>query len=139
MKSNLFVCGTLMIPELLYALTKKRFKMVDAVLEDHKRLRIRKKSYPALIPSKGDSVQGKLIFDLEEDDLKILDFYEDDEYIRKEIEIADQTADVYIYNASREVLKERDWSEVYFRLKHLDFHLRVIIPEIMEEYNEYFE
>ncbi len=139
MKHNLFVYGTLMIPELLYALTQKRFKMIDAVLEDHKRLRIRKKSYPALIPSDGDSVAGKLILDLEEDDMKILDFYEDDEYIRKEINISSHTAEVYVYNASREVLKERDWSEVYFRLKHLDFHLKIIVPEIMEEYNEYFD
>ncbi len=139
MKSNLFVYGTLMIPEMLYALTKKRFKMVDAVLDDYKRLRIRKKSYPALIPSPGDSVAGKLILDLEEEDLKILDFYEDDEYIRKEITILDHAADVYIYNASREILKDRDWSEVYFRLKHLDFHLKTIIPDIVEEYNEYFD
>ncbi len=139
MKSNLFVYGTLLIPELLYALTKKRFKMVDAVLEDHKRLRIRQKSYPALIPSMGDSVEGKIILDVEEDDLKIFDFYEDGEFIRKEVVISGMTTEVYLFNANRDLLKERDWSEVYFRLKHLDFHLNRIIPEIMEEYNEYFD
>ncbi len=136
MTTNLFVYGTLLYPELVYALTGKQFRTVDAILEDHQRLSIKHRSYPAVIPSKGARVNGKIIKDVDEASLAKIDFYEDKEYLRKHINIQNQPVQVYIYDGKIAKLKDNDWDADSFYRNHFNFYLKKIIPKVLESFEK---
>ena len=70
---NLFAYGTLMWPGVLEAVTGRRLKGVNAILEGYIRLRVKGQHYPVVVPSPGDSVEGILYSGLTEGELRALD------------------------------------------------------------------
>ncbi|MEF2175157.1 MAG: gamma-glutamylcyclotransferase family protein [Candidatus Absconditabacteria bacterium] len=82
--TNLFVYGTLMYPEIVFALTGKYFRSQEAILSNYKRYAIRygniTSPYPGIIPFNNSLVHGNILFDVDEYSLQILDFFEDSEY-----------------------------------------------------------
>ncbi|XP_024363003.1 AIG2-like protein D isoform X3 [Physcomitrium patens] len=79
---NVFVYGSLLAPEVLTALLHRVPPASLAVVHDYHRFSIKNRIYPAVLPSKGDKVFGKVLFDLSDQELHILDEFEDIEYTR---------------------------------------------------------
>ncbi len=139
---NLFVYGTLLFPEVVFALTGKKFKTKNAILLDYKRYKIFdqhiSRKYPAIIESKSSVVKGKILFDIDEESLKILDFFEDKEYEKKTVIVQsdNKTFETIVYvwkNEFKNKLKSK-WSEEEFKKKHLYNYINKTIPKILSEY-----
>ena len=133
-----------MFPAILFALTDKKFKMEEVVLHGFKRHSIfdngEYKRYPAIIKKENSQVKGKLLFDVDDESMSILDFFEDDSYYREIVEVlkGDEkvSAFVYIWKPElKEKLKE-DWDPEEFKKFHLTDYVNKVIPEDLKEYNK---
>lgn len=82
MAVSLFVYGTLMEKPLLYRLTGKYFPTAPAYLKDFRKLTSHP-GYPYIVPHKGSEVEGLLIRYMDEQSLKKLDRYEDEDRLYK--------------------------------------------------------
>jgi gamma-glutamylcyclotransferase (GGCT)/AIG2-like uncharacterized protein YtfP len=117
MKYNLFVYGTLMWEETQRALLGRSPQTVDALLYDYRRLKIRRESYPGIKKSPGYSVNGKLLLGLTEEELRVLDQYEGEEYERIEVRVKTpegEFIDAFVYVIKDEfsdILKDEEWNE----------------------------
>ncbi len=117
MKYNLFVYGTLMWEETQRALLGRSPETMDALLYDYKRLKVRGESYPGIRKSPGSSVRGKLLLRLTEEELRVLDQYEGEEYERTEVKVKTpdgEFIDAFVYVIKDEfsnILKDEEWNE----------------------------
>lgn len=140
--ANVFVYGTLIFPEVVFGLTNKNFKSRSAILTGYQRFKIFdneiSRSYPAITKKPNKKVEGKILFDVDEESLKILDFFEDSDYIRKELTVSFEnqktTAFVYVWNPKFEDQLKLDWSSEEFKEKHLRYYVSEVIPRVLEEY-----
>lgn len=142
---DLFVYGTLQFPEVVFALTGKSFDSLDAVLKDHKVYQIsppkgQEGMCPAAIPEKGSVVYGKILFDVDNHSMEIIDFFESDDYEKQELEVESREKNykalVYIW---KDFLKDRlkkHWNKEEFEKNYLEDCLKKTIPEILEEYKK---
>jgi gamma-glutamylcyclotransferase (GGCT)/AIG2-like uncharacterized protein YtfP len=78
---NLFVYGTLMDEELVYALTRRRFRRCDAELAGFERF-APPAGYPYILPRAGARVRGAVLFGIDPVSLAALDRYEGTLYHR---------------------------------------------------------
>ena len=140
--ANIFVYGTLIFPEVVLKLTGKSFQTKDAILKGYKRCKIfdqhTPRRYPAIIESNNDFVKGKILFDVDEESLKVLDFFEDNDYIRKEeivfIGKKEFLTYVYVWNPKLKEKLMKKWSPEEFQQKHLRDYLEKVIPEYLYKY-----
>lgn len=140
--ANVFVYGTLIFPEVVFGLTNKNFKSRTAILTGYQRFKIFdneiSRSYPAITKKPNKTVEGKILFDVDEESLKILDFFEDSDYIRKEVLVSfdnqKTTAFVYVWNPKFEDQLKLNWSSEEFKKKHLQYYVSEVIPRVLEEY-----
>jgi hypothetical protein len=58
-----------------------------ALLESHRRHRVKYMSYPAIIPCAGSSVRGSVVTGLTQGDIYRLDIFEGDQYLRKKVKV----------------------------------------------------
>ncbi len=83
---NIFAYGTLMFPKLVYALTGKHFRSEDAHIENYIRYKviipISSEEYPAIIEKSSSIANGKVLYNIDDQILKFIDFYEGNEYKR---------------------------------------------------------
>jgi gamma-glutamylcyclotransferase (GGCT)/AIG2-like uncharacterized protein YtfP len=88
---RVFVYGTLMVPELVEALTGQRPRARFAELEGFERRAVRGEVYPAIVPAPGGRVAGLLLDRLPTHRLAFLDAFEGDEYRRstRRVRLAD--------------------------------------------------
>lgn len=122
---NVFVYGTLQIPEVMYAVTRQTLASQPARLDDYARHRLRGKSFPAIRPAPGASVSGRLFRDVDEQALQDLDEFEDDFYRREVVKVT--TADGAEWLAEAYVIREEalglllpeDWNLEDFGRKQL--------------------
>ncbi|KAF9468051.1 hypothetical protein BDZ94DRAFT_1247062 [Collybia nuda] len=98
-----FFYGTLMHPKILERVIKNdgsHLAVCPAALMDHTRHKVKNEDYPGLIPyvqgrtlcnrelsPEEKSVRGTLVKGLTEKDMKLLDFFEGPEYIRKGVDV----------------------------------------------------
>jgi len=59
----------------------------QGTLNDFKRVKVKEAHYPAIINSKGDKVEGLVVYGIANDALLLLDQFEDDEYQRKDVAV----------------------------------------------------
>ena len=86
--SKLFVYGTLLAPEVLNGLLRRVPSHQPALLHGFSRWKVQSyPTIPAIIRSAGGSVEGHLLEDLTEQELRALDYYEDDGYERLVVEV----------------------------------------------------
>lgn len=85
---KLFVYGTLMDEELVYALTRRRFPRCQAELPHFARF-LPPGGYPYILPRVGARVRGVLLCDLDPASLAVLDRYEDEGtlYHRRRVQV----------------------------------------------------
>ena len=140
---NIFTYGTLMFPELVYALTGKNFRSEDAHIENYIRYKVitsnSYEEYPAIIENSGSNVNGKLLYDIDDESLKIIDFYEGDEYKRvtRPISLSDKTpieAFVYVWNFKYPLVKQVGWHKAFFKNHHLKYYLNQVIPMLKDDF-----
>jgi len=58
-----------------------------ALLESHRRHRVKYMSYPAITPCTGSSVRGSVVTGLTQGDIYRLDIFEGDQYLRKKVKV----------------------------------------------------
>ena len=59
----------------------------QGILKDFKRVKVKEAHYPAIVDSKGDKVEGLVVYGITNDALLLLDGFEDDEYRRKNVTV----------------------------------------------------
>lgn len=140
---NIFVYGTLLFPEILEKLTCKTFKSKEGYLNDFKSYQIFDnhipRKYPAIITSRGDKVEGKIVFDLDKESLNILDYFEDEKYEPKILKAYSQSGEeyqvlVYVWKDEFKDMLKGDWDIDYFKDNYLPIYLNEIIPKVLREY-----
>ena len=127
---NIFTYGTLMIPEVMVAVTTRRFRSIDAILKGYARFTVKGESYPGITPEPGAITEGIIYFDVDELSLERLDAFEGDLYQRTPIRVETEKED--ILNAETYVIKPRyrsclsskEWNAKEFARKHLASFLK---------------
>ncbi|WP_343638099.1 gamma-glutamylcyclotransferase family protein [Roseateles sp.] len=120
--AHVFTYGTLMWPDIMArvcGVTAPFAPPHAATLADHARHPVRGHDYPAMVPSPGHQVVGRLYLDVPEPAWARLDRFEGGDYERHEVlvTLADgnwQRAWTYLFTAGAALLDEGDWDEARF-------------------------
>lgn len=137
---NVFTYGTLMLPEVMEAVSGHQFRSEKAELSDYQRFQIKKKVYPAIVYSKNQSTNGVVYFDVDADSLERLDYFEDVIYHRNEVTVILQdgntiSAYAYIVNPEFEsTLSDKPWILDDFKDKCLEQYV-TNTQRWMQDYN----
>ncbi len=139
---NIFVYGTLMFDEILEVLTGKTFKSQNAFLNDFSRYQIFDleipRKYPAIISNTGSRVEGKIIFDVDQQSLDILDSFEDEKYELKILKLYTEEGReyevlTYVWKEEFRDMLKGDWDPNYFKDNYLSIYINDIIPRVLKE------
>ena len=84
---NLFVYGTLMIPEIWHQLTRENNPRDKASLDGFFRSKLKGEVYPGIYKKKGRSVDGMIYYDLSPSAAKKLDMFEGERYRRVKVRV----------------------------------------------------
>ena len=119
MSLNLFVYGTLMVPQVMEAVCGHTQKGLDAVLSNHRRRLVRGEVYPAIVPLPGEQVSGLLYRGLSDEEFYRLDNFEGSLYQRRCVEVVvngqASVAHAYVLRpAFRQRLSDTPWSLQHF-------------------------
>ncbi len=126
---NLFVYGTLQVPEVMRRICQRVPVSEPATLHDYACFQLRGKVYPAILPVTGASTKGLLYLGLNPTELARLDHYEGHWYERISVQVSfgrgKAVAETYVLkrNLSR-FLSATPWSLSFFRARHLREYLR---------------
>ena len=82
---NLFAYGTLMIPEIMSAVTGHNFPYFKATLKDYARFTIKAESYPGIIQMNGAKIDGLVYLELDDISIARLDLFEGHMYQRLKV------------------------------------------------------
>ena len=113
-----FAFGTLRDPDVLKLITGKEHDLSQvAYLPGFEAVHVKGESFPALIPSEGSRIEGRLVNSFSEEDWERLDWYEDDLYTTKVmfVEMKDGTnvaAQVYAFHDPKRIepIPDKEWS-----------------------------
>jgi gamma-glutamylcyclotransferase (GGCT)/AIG2-like uncharacterized protein YtfP len=127
---NLFVYGTLMIPSVMYAVTGRKFRIVDAILRGYARYTVKGEYYPGIVPATDAVTEGVIYLDVDELSIKQLDEFEGDLYRRTPIPA--ETGKGEIFNAETYIIKPKYrnclssivWNMKEFSQNHLEAFLK---------------
>lgn len=92
-----------MIPDVMYAVTTREFRFIDATLRGYARFTVKGASYPGIIPVTDAVTEGIIYFNVDESSLARLDIFEGDLYQRTPIQA--ETERGKILNAETYVIK----------------------------------
>ncbi|ESQ46423.1 hypothetical protein EUTSA_v10000361mg [Eutrema salsugineum] len=84
---SVFVYGSLMADDVVQLLLNRVPRTASAILPDFHRFSIKGRVYPAILPAEADKVPGKVLFGITDDELYILDEFEDIDYERKNVQV----------------------------------------------------
>ncbi len=121
---NFFAYGTLLLPEVMLAVTGRSFASRMAILGGFARYRIRGQSFPGIFPEPGASVTGLVYWEIDGLALDRLDAYEDAFYHRETVAISTAAgvgwaAETYVINEeSHGLLLREDWCFENFRRQY---------------------
>lgn len=149
---SLFVYGTLMAPEVMQCLVGRVPPCTPAVLRGYTRHPVVGFCFPGIIRAAADNgarsvVRGLLYTDLTRDELALMDWFEDKEYTRTNVEVetsltvddndpkpfaktTSQSTQVYVWtNPLNELNVEVEWDYNCFRQQHLsDYLVKTVEP-----------
>lgn len=120
---QVFVYGTLLVPEVMQQVTGRELRGQPATLQGYRRYRLRRCSYPGIVPDPEAEVTG-LVYHVDRQSLAALDRYEDPCYERCQVNVETkdgmQRAYAYIIpEARRHLIDPRPWDlDVWRRLRH---------------------
>jgi len=128
---NIFTYGTLMIPEVMSAVTTRKFRFENAILRGYARFTVKGEFYPGIIPVTDAVTEGIVYFDVDKLLLERLDAFEGDLYQRKPVRV--ETKEREIRDAATYVIKPKfrnhlsslEWNVMEFAQKHLEAFLEI--------------
>lgn len=129
MEAAFFAYGTLAFPEVMEAVTGRRFASGAAALPGFARYRVRGRVYPGVIAEKGGETAGCLYTGLGAATLALLDRFEGDLYERRSLAVQTVAstpvqAQVYVVpERLRAVLSDEPWSPEEFVTRELTRYL----------------
>ncbi len=62
---NIFACGTLLIPSVMYAVTAREFRFNNAILRGYAPFTVKGETYPGIIPITDAITEGIIYFDVD--------------------------------------------------------------------------
>jgi gamma-glutamylcyclotransferase (GGCT)/AIG2-like uncharacterized protein YtfP len=129
---HVFVYGTLLVPEMMHAVTGKHFELVPATAHDFRRAYLAGRVYPGIAASSGqDQVEGAIYRNVDPESIRRLDYFEGDEYVRESllVTLADGTkltADSYVVPpAQHHLMTNTAWDLEIFQTSDLAGFLQV--------------
>jgi gamma-glutamylcyclotransferase (GGCT)/AIG2-like uncharacterized protein YtfP len=102
---NVFVYGTLMFDRVWSALIAKRYRKIDAQLAGFKRVGVKGEVYPGLLKANGGTVDGVLVLDVDDADIRVLDRFEGEFYRRSNVMVS--TTDDELLQAQTYIFRDR--------------------------------
>jgi gamma-glutamylcyclotransferase (GGCT)/AIG2-like uncharacterized protein YtfP len=128
---QLFVYGTLQLPDVLQAVVGARWHGRAALLEGYARYRVDGKPYPAIVSEAAASVSGLLYGDVGALELELLDRYEGELYERRTLSVraggSTLSAVGYVLgDRHRSLLSTEQWELAAFERDHLADYLERI-------------
>ena len=139
---HVFVYGTLLFPDILKGLTGNTFEDRDAVLYGFKCLALKDADYPAIIAHAGSSVQGKVLFNVDERSLEILRFFEGDEYncitVKVNVDNNRVQASAFVWTGGHHRLDTADWDQAVFEKTALADYISYVVPETVKEFEQLY-
>ncbi len=129
MPVNIFAYGTLMLPEIVEALTGKCFTPRTAVLCGYSCYAFKDKCYPGIVEEKDGRVEGVFYHDIDERSLSIFDWFEDTLYERRllTITVDGKNTQAFAYVVHEKYRHELDtvfWSPDTFIRDHAAGYVR---------------
>jgi gamma-glutamylcyclotransferase (GGCT)/AIG2-like uncharacterized protein YtfP len=125
----LFTYGTLTFPEIVQALTGKRFRSEVATLSDHSARKLADWPFPGLVSSSGETTHGLILYDIDEASFEVIQAWEANGYRPEQVSV---TANGKLVNALtyKWIGKtETDiWDKKYFQKHFLNDYIERIIP-----------
>ena len=126
---KIFTYGTLIISDVMYAVTTREFRFKNAILRGYARFTVKGESYPGIIPVTDAVTEGVIYFDVGELSLERLDAFEGDLYQRTPIRAETERGE--IFNAEAYVIRPKfrnhlsssEWNVKEFAQKHLEVFL----------------
>lgn len=145
MTHQVFVYGTLLKDEVVSVLTGVLIPSMPATLPHHRRLKIHKPGRdakgPAIIKSPSDAVHGRILFNVDDRCLQILDQFElaAGGYKRvqaKACAIGNRFVTVETYRAKKKIHKHLfgDWCLDEFERLHMAHYVNARIPALIEQW-----
>lgn len=126
MSVQVFVYGTLLVPEMMQVVTGRPHSAVAATAQDYARSFIRDRVYPGIIAESGGRVAGLVYMDVDAQAIERLDYFEGPEYVRQTlpIQLADgaiASAEAYVVPVERrDILNGEAWRLSDFVARGLD-------------------
>ncbi|MFM8333492.1 MAG: gamma-glutamylcyclotransferase family protein [Candidatus Methylumidiphilus sp.] len=127
---HVFAYGTLQLPKVLLAVTRRAFFSRPARLDHYARHRLRDRSFPGIRPSPGASVDGLLLLDVDSLAQQRLDRFEDAFYRLEEVTVATEDGATWpavayvVREESYDLLLPEDWNLEEFEQNDLPKFLR---------------
>lgn len=112
----LFVYGSLMLQEVFQRVCGITREGCPARLEGYRRVSLKGASYPAILRQEGVCVEGLLLESLDERHIELLDAFEGDVYLRKEIRVIlpsgeSLLAETYVLQGDcHDLISDQPWS-----------------------------
>jgi hypothetical protein len=122
-----------------------------AILESHRRHRVKYRSYPAIVPRAGSCVRGSVVSGLTQGDIYRLDIFEGDQYVRKKVKVKvlkdvglgkrlpngelaehlseEVEAETYIWRDDLNELEDEEWDFEEFRREQMRFWTGEAAPD----------
>ena len=125
-RHRIFAYGTLVIPQVLEALTGRSFPATDATLHGHARFLVKDECYPALVPMADRSTPGRLYLHVDDKTLDLLDRFEGESYVRRTVLVQTEIggtleAQTFLLSPGREDLRTSSpWDEERFRREDVE-------------------
>jgi gamma-glutamylcyclotransferase (GGCT)/AIG2-like uncharacterized protein YtfP len=125
---HLFVYGTLSFPEVMQAVTGRRFESLAAVLRGYRRRMLAGRVYPGIRPAPADSTAGFVYLSLDPATLACLDDFEGAEYERRQVAVGIDRgtliAETYVVpEGASGLLTEVLWDADRFVASHLRLYV----------------
>ena len=122
---KIFVYGTLMISEVMYAVTTREFRFKNTVLRGYARFAVKGECFPGILPVADAATEGLIYFDVDELSLARLDAFEGELYQRTPVPVETEkdeilNAETYVIKPEyRGYLSSEEWNVKEFNQKHL--------------------
>jgi gamma-glutamylcyclotransferase (GGCT)/AIG2-like uncharacterized protein YtfP len=128
--ANVFTYGSLMFPAVWQRVVRGTYRSELGTIHGFRRLAVRDKEHPALVIAKGGApIEGRVYFDVSDEDIARLDHFETHRYARVSVAVTVDgkplAADAYLA-LNHEELADVDWDVAKFEREGL--------PKFMDSY-----